>query len=62
MTTPVFPDMPAGAMVIFPSEVVHCVTPYEGTRPRITYAWNINRKPHGGTSDDETRGIPKRRR
>lgn len=61
MTTPVFPDMPGGAMIIFPSEVVHCVTPYEGNRPRITFAWNINRTPHAGSADDEARGIPKRR-
>lgn len=61
MTTPVFPEMPAGAMIVFPAEVVHCVTPYDGTRPRITFAWNINRTPAAGTADDETRGIPKRR-
>ena len=61
MTTPVFPNMPGGAMIVFPSEVVHCVTPYEGDRPRITFAWNINRTPHAGTADDEARGIPKRR-
>lgn len=61
MTTPVFPEMPAGAMIVFPAEVVHCVTPYDGTRPRITFAWNINRTPATGTADDEARGIPKRR-
>jgi hypothetical protein len=44
MTTPVFPAMPAGAMVVFPAEIVHCVTPYDDTRPHITFAWNINRK------------------
>jgi hypothetical protein len=60
MTTPVFPEMPAGAMVIFPAEVVHCVTPYEGDRPRITFAWNISRKAVAGTASDEARGIPAR--
>ena len=61
MTTPVFPDMPAGAMIVFPAEVVHCATPYVGKNPRITFAWNINRTPVAGTADDEARGIPKRR-
>jgi hypothetical protein len=61
MTTPVFPEMPGGAMIVFPAEVVHCVTPYDGTRPRITFAWNISRTPTAGTADDEARGIPKRR-
>ena len=34
-------DIPS-AMVIFPSILTHMVAPYQGTRPRITLAWNIN--------------------
>ncbi len=60
MTTPVFPDMPAGAMVIFPAEVVHCVTPYEGDKPRITFAWNISRTAVAGNAANADRGIPER--
>ena len=62
MTTPVFPDMPAGAMIVFPAEVVHCVTPYEGERPRITYAWNIGRKAVAGTAASAAKGVPERPR
>jgi len=42
MTTPFAPKMPPGAMIIFPSSLVHAVNPYRGTRPRITLAWDIN--------------------
>lgn len=52
--------MPAGAMVVLPAEVVHCVTPHDGAQPRITFAWNINRIPTTDTADDEARSIPKR--
>ena len=44
MTTPFFPPVTAGTMMIWPAEVVHCVTPYAGERPRITLAWNISRR------------------
>lgn len=43
MTSPYLPRMTSGTMIIFPSHLVHCVNPYNGTRPRITIAWNINR-------------------
>ena len=46
MTTPYYPQMVPGTMLIWPSEVVHCVTPYVGKRPRITLAWNLSRR-HG---------------
>ena len=36
-------DIPS-AMVIFPSILTHMVAPYQGTRPRLTLAWNINEK------------------
>ena len=44
VTTPFFPRVEPGTMLIWPSEVVHCVTPYTGKRPRITLAWNISRR------------------
>jgi len=43
MTTPLFPGMTAGTMIIFPSQLVHAVNPYTGKRPRITMSWNINK-------------------
>ena len=51
-----------GAMIVFPAEVVHCVTPYEGERPRITYAWNIGRKAVAGTAASAAKGVPERPR
>lgn len=35
------PAMTAGTMLIFPSDAVHFVHPYQGTRPRVTLSWNI---------------------
>lgn len=43
MTAPFLPDMTAGTMIIFPSQLVHIVNPYNGVRPRITLSWNINK-------------------
>ncbi len=42
MTTPLVPDMQPGTLLMFPSEVMHFVTPYTGNSPRITLAWNID--------------------
>ena len=42
MTTPLVPDMQPGTLVMFPSEIMHFVTPYTGKSPRITLAWNID--------------------
>lgn len=42
MTRLLIPDMQPGSMIIFPGQVVHCVNPYFGSRPRITCSWNIN--------------------
>ena len=47
MTTPFMPDMAPGSMIIFPSELVHCVNPYQGTRPRITFSWDLISRPTG---------------
>ena len=44
MSNPKILRMKAGAMVSFPGAFVHAVHPYEGTRPRITFAWNLNRE------------------
>lgn len=59
MTTPYFPQLRPGAMVVFPSTMVHFATPYRGeTRPRITISWNINKAPlPGRPADDAERGI-----
>ncbi len=43
MTTPCAPLHKAGTMLMFPGQVVHYVTPYQGERPRITLSWNINK-------------------
>ncbi|MCR4302548.1 MAG: 2OG-Fe(II) oxygenase family protein [Sulfuricaulis sp.] len=43
LTTPFFPGMASGTMLIFPSQVVNTVNPYTGKRPRITLSWNINK-------------------
>jgi len=42
VSTPAAPPMEPGAMVIFPAIYTHLVTPYRGTRPRISLAWNID--------------------
>jgi predicted 2-oxoglutarate/Fe(II)-dependent dioxygenase YbiX len=34
--------MVEGAMVMFPSEIMHHVHPYTGDEPRISIAWNFN--------------------
>ena len=44
MTHPASPVLRPGAMMVFPSQLVHTVNPYAGTRPRITLSWNINRE------------------
>jgi hypothetical protein len=45
MTEPYLPGLSAGSMIIFPAQIVHWVHPYQGSRPRITLAWNFARKP-----------------
>lgn len=42
MTTPTIPDSAPGTMIIFPSQVIHCVNPYHGEQPRITLSWNVS--------------------
>jgi hypothetical protein len=55
MTNVVIPDMRAGSMIMFPGELVHCVNPYAGTRPRLTLSWNINQHPLPGSALE---GVP----
>ncbi len=57
--TPCMPPLKAGSMIVFPSSVVHFVTPYRGEdRPRITLSWNINAKPLAGRPQDDDASIP----
>jgi hypothetical protein len=41
-TREVSPEIRAGALVLFPSQLVHFVHTYSGTRPRISIAWNLS--------------------
>ncbi len=59
MTTPFFPMVEPGTMLIWPSEVVHCVSPYTGERPRITLAWNISRRKGELGQPDTFEGVAK---
>ncbi len=47
MTTPFSPRMPPGSMIIFPSSLVHCVNPYAGNRPRLTFSFDLNSEQRG---------------
>ncbi len=62
MSTPHFPELKPGSMVLFPSTVVHMVTPYVGQKtPRITMTWNVNTEPLAERpASDATREIPPR--
>jgi hypothetical protein len=41
VTQHLMPNLTPGTMLIFASDYLHSVNPYEGTRPRITLSWNI---------------------
>ena len=41
VTRHVMPVMTPGTMLIFSSDYLHSVNPYQGQRPRITLSWNI---------------------
>lgn len=47
MTTPFSPRMPPGSMIVFPSSLVHCVNPYAGTRPRMTFSFDLDSEEKG---------------
>jgi len=48
MSTPCAPILTPGMMILFPGQAVHCVTPYLGTKPRITLSWNLNKQAVAG--------------
>ncbi|HUF55597.1 MAG TPA: putative 2OG-Fe(II) oxygenase [Thermohalobaculum sp.] len=42
VSTPSAPPMTEGTMMLFPGQAIHFVTPYHGSRPRLTMSWNLN--------------------
>lgn len=52
LSNPLMPDISPGSMLVFPSEMVHCVNPYSGRKPRISISWNINRQALPGSPLD----------
>lgn len=52
MTTPWHIRLRAGSLLMFPAHLIHMVTPYRGTKPRITIAWNVAAQPIPGTPFD----------
>jgi hypothetical protein len=55
MTHHLIPTLKEGSMMIFPAELVHMVTPYSGTRPRITMSWNLHTHILPGRPEDAFR-------
>ena len=55
MTDLLTPTLQEGSMLIFPSEWVHLVTPYAGSRQRITLSWNIHTRALPGKPADHYR-------
>jgi hypothetical protein len=51
------PDFPPGAMIVFPAQFLHLVTPYEGHRSRMTVAWDLSVGPAPANLPDPTRQI-----
>ncbi len=47
------PSLTPGTMMVFPAKAVHMVTPYLGTRPRITLSWNLGLRAREGTAFDD---------
>jgi hypothetical protein len=41
VTRHLMPELTPGTMLIFASDYLHSVNPYDGSRPRITLSWNI---------------------
>lgn len=58
LSSPLFPQMPEGTLIMFPAQAVHMVTPYHGTRPRVTFAFNVNAVALQGHASDGRVGIP----
>ncbi len=53
VTSQIYPPLEPGTLVMFPSFVVHYVTPYQGDGHRISIAWNIAREKLQGNVADE---------
>jgi len=53
MTHSLTPEVKAGTMIIFPSQLVHFVNPYTGHSPRITLAWNFTTQALAGDARDD---------
>jgi hypothetical protein len=58
MTQILTPEIDAGSLLIFPSDYIHSVNPYNGERPRVTMSWNINRQKVPGDPADGWRREP----
>jgi len=46
------PNLTPGTMLIFASDYLHSVNPYNGHRPRITLSWNITLERLKGRAGD----------
>lgn len=53
VTSQIYPPLNPGTMVLFPSFVVHYVTPHVEDRHRISIAWNIDRTEIPGRPSDQ---------
>ena len=52
VTQHLMPEMTPGTMLIFASDYLHSVNPYNGHRPRITLSWNITLERLKGRAGD----------
>jgi hypothetical protein len=52
VTQHLMPDLTPGTMLIFASDYLHSVNPYNGRRPRITLSWNITLERLPGRAGD----------
>jgi hypothetical protein len=52
VTQHLMPNLTPGAMLIFASDYLHSVNPYNGRRPRITLSWNITLERLPGRAGD----------
>lgn len=60
VSTPSAPPMKEGTMMLFPGQAIHFVTPYRGSRPRLTMSWNLNHAARPG--DPLPKGTPRPKR
>ncbi len=58
MTNPLYPELVAGTLMLFPGFLLHEVSAYPGQRPRITIAWNINETEIPGSLRDPVQYRP----